>query len=471
MRSSSRRAAGFLAAVCLLIGIGANAQQSEVMVGDVRFPSLRWGVRTAEIDMTSTSDYVKFIVAEIDMSFTGSYLHPQRRVRSSFILPPGEKMTANPSILVPGNYGRAQTMIRLYSVVDTLDEILPGQKIFEQPFTFVFHVPEALQQRMETRITLPPRVESHPYFDNEFSRLLLVMLAEGKSVAEIAALAECDSSFVESQVEIMVQENYLRRVEGRIELLVPVIGAAEAEAAREKAVALSDALAAIITKNLPRLAPVRDSLIKANRMSADSGAFFDPGTVLFKSYPTVGALALWWDLGTAFITRSAPLLIYDGSDLCNANIPTYMYVVEGGGWVNGHHFYAPEASVGSFEIGFGDTIPPVTCSPDFIRWKGSAGMVHYTLPESFTPTQLMVDTAVVRPAIEAITAGTDSLLANAYTELRDMAVDQFGHKRLDYGYRYWFWNLVATRTLDQLIEQGVVSRPANGQVRLTGMES
>lgn len=471
MSNGSRWVTGPLVAVSLMIGAGASAQDSGVMVGDVKFPSLRWGVQQAQIELTSTTEYIKFIVAEIDMSFSGSYLHPQRRIRSYFALPPGDKITVNPSIMVPGNYGRAQTMIRLYSVVDTLDEILPGQKFFEQPFMFVFHVPEALQQRMETRITLPPRVESHPYFDNEFSRLLLVFLAEGKSVAEIAKLAECDTGFVETQIDMLVNENYLRRKDGAVELLVPVIGKAEAEAARVKAVALADSLATIITKNLPRLATVRDSLIKANRMSADSAAFFDPGTVLFEPYPTVGALALWWDLGTTFITRSAPLLIYDGTDLCNANIPTYMYAVEGSGWVNGHHYYAPEASVGNLEINFGDTIPQITCNPDFIRWKGNRAMVQYSVADSDLPAQFMVDTAVVRPAIEAITAGTDSLLFRAYTELRDMAVDQFGHPRLDYGYRYWFWNFVATRTLDILIEKGTVTRLGNGQVRLTGMES
>ena len=146
-----------------------------------------------------------------------------------------------------------------------------------------------------------------------------------------------------------------------------------------------------------------------------------------------------------------------------------MYAVEGGASVNGHQYYAPEANPAGIELAFGDTIPVLNCSPDFLLWRHEPRRVAYWTDEKYKATNFLMDTSVVRPAIEALTAGTDSLLGAVYTDLRDMAVDTYGHARLDYGYRYWFWNLTATQVLGQLLERGVIERLGNGQVRLSEM--
>ncbi|HOZ07171.1 MAG TPA: hypothetical protein PKW75_02690 [candidate division Zixibacteria bacterium] len=460
------------AALVLLAALpqAARAQQPALVIGEVTFPSLRWGQQSAQVPVTNSSDYLKFIVAETDIRFTGAYLNPERRIRSYHALPPGESTTIEAAVLVPGNFGQAQVYLRLYDVVDTLDEILPGQKFYEQPFLVTFHVPEGLRPYVDTRVTLPPRVEDHPYFDNEFARLLFLLLGEGKLPAEIAALAECDTGFVSEQLALMVGEGYVGKDSTGFKLKIPVIRAAEADSARSRALVLADSLTDLIAANLPRFAAVRDSLVAAGRVNRDSNAFFDPGTVLYHTYPVVGGLALWWDLGNAFITRSAPLYLYDGTDLCNADIPIYMYAVEGGPVVNGHLFYAPVVSSTSYELYFGDTIPTIACDPDFIRFKSYPIHVNFQPAEEYRPTTYVFDSAVVRPAVEALTYGADSLLAHAYLDLRDMAVDKFGHPRLDYGYRYWFWNLVATRTLEGLVARGAVRRQGNGQFRLTATE-
>ena len=78
----------------------------------------------------------------------------------------------------------------------------------------------------------------------------------------------------------------------------------------------------------------------------------------------------------------------------------------------------------------------------------------------------MIDTFLVRPALNALKGDIDSLLVDTYFELKDLAAS-FGHDKASYGMRYWFWNLTASRTQVKLVQQGVLARRGNGQFRFT----
>lgn len=460
-----------LIAILLLVAaaVPAAGQNPDIVVGQIDFPSLRWGEREAVFDMTNTSERVKFVVVMVEIDFTGEYLSPNRRVRSHFAMAPGQTITARAAMIVPGNFGRAEARVEIYDVVDTLDIILPRQRVFMQPFTLNFNVPEPMRPYLEERINLPPRVRQHPYFDSEFSRILMMMLAEGHEPGEIAEMAICDTSFVLDLIEQFKQMAFIREIDGGYELNFPVIRAAEAEAAHRISQRTADSLADLVTANLPRFRKTLDSLVAAGEVNEDSTAFFDGGTILYREYPTVGALALWMDLGRSFITRSAPLLIYDGTDICNTIIPQYMYAVEGGPVVMGHHFYAHLSDPGGHEVVFCDSLPDIQCPPDFLRYRGIVGRVRWSFPDNAPPETFVMDTSTIRPALQALTSGSDPLLAATYEELKALAVEH-GHARLDYGYRYWFWDLTASRVLDLLVERGVVSRRGNGQFQISGVE-
>ena len=189
--------------------------------------------------------------------------------------------------------------------------------------------------------------------------------------------------------------------------------------------------------------------------------------ILHRLYPTISALLLWWDLGQSFITRSAPLLIYDGTDECNAQIPTYMYAVQGGGYFNGTNFYSLQFNSKRFGISFGDSLPVLECEENFIRvGQQKKNPARFKYASDYHQETFTIDTIVVRPALNALKGDVDSLLVDTYFELRDLATS-FGHARASYGLRYWFWNLTASRTQVKLIQQGVLKRRGNGQFRFT----
>jgi len=85
------------------------------------------------------------------------------------------------------------------------------------------------------------------------------------------------------------------------------------------------------------------------------------------------------------------------------------------------------------------------------------------------PYNFMMDSLTVMPIVEAMSAGADPLLVSTYNELKELAIS-YGHPKLDYGYRYWFWNLTATRALKNLVANGVVTETGTGQYQFSGME-
>ncbi len=463
---------------CLVLFLSLNAQETEppgvpqpgFSVGEIDFSSLRWGRQTAQFEVTNNTDELKFVTVETEVKFTGSYLNPNRRTRSHYVLKPLEARILLPAVHIPGNYGRAEITIYLYDVVDTLDITLPGQKFFEQPFTITFHVPEQILPYVDEKIDLPPMVERHPNFDNEFARILLILLSEGRSADDIAAMAKADTSFVQEAVKTMLDKGYVKKADGSYRLTFPFISIAEAEEAKKLAVALSDSLATVIENNMPSYTKTLDSLISAGAVDQDSNAFFDGGTVLYRPYPVVSALFLWFDLGRKFITRSAMLLIYDGTDLCNAHIPNYMYAVCGGDTFNGTQFYAQYLSHASYRIVYGDQIPVIDCGEDFILKAKLGHKVAWGFTQEFLPESFMLDTLAVQPVLDALGVGADSLVEETYYRLNDIAT-KHGHEKLSYGERYWFWNLAATHTLKKLVDRGVVTRHGNGQFKFDSIYS
>ena len=451
---------------CFIIGSAAqvSAQQPDVTVGEISLPPLKWGLQQAAFELANNTDLLKFLTVKIEVRFGESYLPPQRETTTQIILNPNETKMVNPFYDMPAKYGQTEMKVIIYDVVDTLDDLSLGNKFFEQPFILNFRIPDQVYQYRSEKITLPPMVDVHPDFDQEFMRILIMMLNEGKSVTEISQVAKIDSAVVFQLIGLLQKKQYARQDTAGYNLTFPVITLPEAQATRPLVESVSDSLVSRFTANMPAYRRVVDSLVQAGAVSADSNEFLNSGTVLYYTYPVVAGLALWYDIGRQFITRSAPLEIYNNTDLCKAHIPYYMYAVEGGDLFNGTQFYAFGRYSNTFRIFYGDSLPDIECkTADYLRrqpyWASSVRYGQEDRPETF-----MIDTMVVKPALAALSGDIGPFLGTTYKQLFEIA-DRFGHFKLVYGHRYWFWNLVATRTIRKLSEAGVIARTGNGQYR------
>ena len=118
-----------LVVIGLLAGSLA-AQQPELVVGSIDFPERAWGNQELPFEVTNNTDWLKFLVIEAHVGFEGSYVNPHRVTRTNVVLEPG-KLAVEVDLVVPSNYGLMTLWLRIYDVVDTLDDLTLGTKIFE----------------------------------------------------------------------------------------------------------------------------------------------------------------------------------------------------------------------------------------------------------------------------------------------------------------------------------------------------
>ncbi|MEW5993805.1 MAG: hypothetical protein AB1744_05340 [Candidatus Zixiibacteriota bacterium] len=467
LRSFSRLT-GCVCLVALASCICAQPQQPDIAVGDVDLSKLSWGKQVIEFQVTNNTAELKFLTVESELKSTDSYLAPKRKATSSHILLPNESKSISHTMYIPGVLGRMDVELRLYDVVDTLDILLPGQKFFEQPFMIKFRVPDALHLYLDERLDLPPMVNSHPAFDSELMRVLLLLIHEGRSVAEIADMTEADTAFIKQMLDMLIQRQYVTSTAGDHRLHFPMVDIPEAEEAVRLADELSTSLVSTIGLNLTAYDHLLDSLIAAKLVQPDTNVFMDGGGILHRPYPMLGGLLLWYYLGREFISDTLPLEIYAGSDPCNAGIGDYMYAVRGGSNFNGTHFFMLTLRYGNYQILFADQIPELDCGADFASRARYNRPVSWGYKEPYIPESFMLDTTVVMPMLKMLANKTEALLSKTEKQLASIAA-RHGHSELTNGYRYWFWNIVATRTLNQMVEQGLVKRRGNGFFKMDGL--
>jgi hypothetical protein len=453
-----------LTLLAVLTAASVLAQEPEVIVGEINFPKHAWGIQTMPFDVTNNTEWLKFLVVETDAAFAGSYVNPHRIVRTTFVLEPSTRLTVGSKLEIPPNYGELSLWVRVFDVVDTLDELSLGTLVFEQPFIIRFHTPETVIPYFQERLTLPPMVGNHGLLDNEFARLMLLMLNENKTIAEIATICQTDSSYAVEVAEQMVSEKYLQKEQEKYLVKIPIISQTYAESGRELADRTSDRLAEKIAANLTSRRSVIDSLVSAGVYSGDSTNFTEGGMLLFQPYPLIGGLYLWQVLGQKFISGSHGLFIFAHTDPCNAEIGPYMYVVQGGDYFNGHHFFLADPSRGGYDSRFGDSIPEVECKPGFERASVAIESIYWNYAPAYRQDMFLYDSTFINPMLRKIDTGVEEILLDAITELRKIN-KQFCGTDLALGTGYWFWNLTASLTLDKLTKSGVVTRTGNGQFR------
>ncbi|MEW6049541.1 MAG: hypothetical protein AB1644_00520 [Candidatus Zixiibacteriota bacterium] len=448
-------------------GFGQSWGQSpDVEVGEISTPTLRWGRQSAVFDLTNKTENLKFITVETRMKFEGTYLNASRTARTHYILEPMNTINVKATVDIPGNFGRATMTVALYDVVDTLDPLMAQQKIYEQPFTLMFHIPDPLMPYLQSKVTMPPMVGRNPDFDNEFSRVLLELLAERKTPSEIAAMALADSAFVAEAIANLKVKTYLTDDSGTLRLNVPVIRAAEADEALALAKQGAADLAAQIKKNMPAFLRVRDSLAVIGKIPKDTNAFMSGGVILYKLYPAVGALLLWHDYGQGFIAGRTPLDIFAGTDPCNAFMPSYMYAVEGGEVVNGTQYYNMTIARNRLVLTWGDRVPDVDCPEKLNFTQPLAERTEWNYVRGDIPDVYMFDTSLTYPSMRILAGGANDRLQKLYDDYKKIS-EKYRPGQFTMGCRYWFWNLVATHALRQLLIENVVHRgPINGQFRL-----
>ena len=212
-----------------------------------------------------------------------------------------------------------------------------------------------------------------------------------------------------------------------------------------------------------------DEMAKAGTIAADSNDFMNGGSFLYHRYPTIATFLLWYDLGQQFVINREQLNIYQDTDPCDANIRHFMYAAQGGDTFNGTHFYHWFIERDSYSVLFGKNSPVLDCSQGQVRTSHKRSRTAWHYGRADKPEDFMFDSSLVPEALGPFHDGTDLLLEETLDDLTRIARD-FGRISASFGYRYWFWNQVASRTLEALVDEGLLQPNATGQYRFIGTE-
>ncbi len=463
--------------ILLLLLVFADAisgfdQESEVLKYDVAeydLESLGWGRHFVRLEIINTEEYIQFVTVITNVFCRGERYSPERKLVGNYALYGNDTVSMQALFWVPGNYGDFSYKLLLYHVIDTLDELLDYQIFYSDTGSYSIKPPAGIKPYLQKNVTLPPMVGRHMDLDYDFARVMPFLVSENKSAGEIAEIAGCDSSFVIDHLEYMSTRGYYRKEGNRFRSAIPTISESEAAESKKLAIEIADRITGKLSINIDSYWKVLDTLVAAGKIVNDSNAFMDGGSVLYRPYPVVTALSLWFDMGRSFITGTAPFNLFDGTDFCNAQIPYFMYMIEGDEIVSGNCFYAMITSGRSYQIIYGDTIPQITCPLGFMFAPMAGVEVQWEYEKEYFPESFMVDSATVRPMLVHLRTGIDPIMAEAFNKLTKIS-QSYNKAFLLFGHRWWFWNVVATRVIEKLIESGKLTRRGNGQYRFDGFD-
>ncbi len=444
---------------CLVIGASAAyGQPSDITVSELTLPEVwRWGNQTLGVTVTNNTEIVKFIVVKTRLEFVGAARPSRRETRTSPYLEPGATVTLRPILNIPGNYGNAVARMMMYDVVDTLDAILSGDEFFDTTFSLSIEMPPSAQEWVNRPIVLSPRVEQHPYFDDQYTRILLQLIDEGKSEEEVSAITGAEPVHVLASFRRMRRHGYFVRdsLGNGHRLTFPVVSRQQAEKAAQLTDQTAQQLADLIAANFGQYEALRDSLFETGAVKADPNDVLGSARILYRPYAIVSTLLLWHELGSKFVTGGGVLMPFENTDICNANNPNYTYAAPEGEQYNGHHFYACLSGEGSYSIEWADRTPSIKCSGNFPAKPGTRTPARWTKSPDDQSEFYCLDTAATRPLLDLLARGTDDVLQTALAELGTLvATDE--HPEPVIGHKYYYWNLIASKTLDILTEQNAI---------------
>ena len=284
---------------CAVFAVIVHAQpQMEVV--KVEEPEWTWGSQAINMTVRNNSEYVRFLVIKADLESQGKGEKWQISSKFTTYVAPQTVAEMAPVVTILGNYGPAMVTLTAFDVVDTLDVVLPEQQFLDTTFQFTIDVPAEAGKWVNQRVTLPPRVDHHPYFYDQFSRMMLQFIAARVPLEEMARISGCRASYVRSILNRMRRHGLARLGETAIELNFPYISLKEADACLPLADRSADLLANAIAQNLVNYEGFLDSLVKAGVMPGDRDNLMSGIQVLYEPYAVVAALLLWCEMGSSF---------------------------------------------------------------------------------------------------------------------------------------------------------------------------
>jgi hypothetical protein len=444
-----------------LFAVGMTASSSDLQVGNVSFSSTDWGKQKAWVNLTDSSGDYKFVVARIEVNFPPGIISPKRISRSAFILEPLTTTRIEIPFEIPCNFDTGFIQFDLYNVVDTLDTLLESQNFFSHKYAAVHALPEGLKMLLPEKIEVPAFVDKNISFDNYFTRAFFVLLHQGKSLDEISRLSGADPVYIKNLAAQLQSWQYIKQDSSGPKPAFAVIDKSTIDKLRPMIDRVVEDLYKAISLNLPRYDSTLEALASSGKLTRDKYNLFDGGSILYHKYPVILVLFLWDKLGRDFVNDGVEFNIFANSNLCNAIMPEYMYLVGADKGNAGRSFYYYQKDPDGERIYCADSEVAVNCTLRTGTTADGHALYEWSFSENSPSTYFSYNVDKVSPGLSVLAQGTGTSVADLKAEITKMfSGPPYG--TYFRGARYWCWNLIVTELLDKLTKGNLLTREESG---------
>jgi len=428
---------------------------SDLKVSDIKLSATNWGQQTATINLSNSGENFTFVVAISEVRFTGSQYESPRYSRKSFFIEPSSENELMLPVIIPAGYGKVEIDISLYSVVDTLDQIFGSQLFFTKSFPMEFKISEKLKDEIVDEIRLPKFIENNILFDNYFSRALLTLIYNEKTIDEIADLCLTDVDFIRTRMDEYQEAGLIKSDGSRAVLNFITINENQAEEIIPAIDKTVDNLFEIISKNYNNYDNAIADLVSEGKLSKDKSDALDPGTILYQKYPVTLGLFLWDILGREFVNDGKPFNIFEVSGPCNAVMGDYMYMMVGAEKYIGDSYYYATGDPANDVIYCGFGQHNFNCPRHYHESSKKKRRIRFEFDSKNPDKIYLFNEDNVRKPLSILMDGTIEMAENLKTELDNIFAGTF-YDTNNKGARYWCWDLVVTRLMKKLVDEKIL---------------
>ncbi|MCP4703157.1 MAG: replication protein [candidate division Zixibacteria bacterium] len=449
----------------ILLSISLSLWASDLKVSDVTLSSTNWGDQTASFNLSNMGEDYKFVVAVSEISnVDGTGESPKFTKKAYFIEPSSEQELVLP-ITISAGYGKIEIGIKLYDVIDTLDQVFDSQMFFTKVIPVEFKVSDKMKNEILDDLTFPKFVENNDLFDDYFSRMLLTLLYNKKSTKEIAELCGTDITFINSIINeyseagiisvngTSAKINFMAIDKNHAEMIVPVVN---------KTI---ENLYGVLSNNFQAYDDAISSLVSQGRLTADKFDALDMGAILYQKYPVTLGLFLWDILGREFVNDGHPFNIFEGSDPCNAVMGDYMYMMVGAENYIGDSYYYSTGDSNNNVIYCGLGNPNFICPSNYRESAKKKRPVRLGFDFKNPDKIYLFNDEKIREPLSVLMDGTIESVEKLKSDMANIFAGTYfdtNHK----GARYWCWDMVVTKLMAKLVENNVIEKDNTHLYRL-----
>ncbi|MFQ5607655.1 MAG: hypothetical protein ACE5GA_06890, partial [Candidatus Zixiibacteriota bacterium] len=189
----------------------AQSEAGDWEIGELDLSGLKWGKQTRRIPIRNNTDDYHFLVAHcVTQSARQGYARPRETV-SNYVVLPGEQGLVHIVIDVPESFAEVTVTFGIYDVVDTLDDLALGSKLYGREERVKVIFPESLEAIRESNLRAGWILRYNESLSDDLQLALNLMLARGEPISKIAESTGLPTEYVIHLVRLL-SENGLARI-------------------------------------------------------------------------------------------------------------------------------------------------------------------------------------------------------------------------------------------------------------------